>query len=82
MRSTRSRAAKRRAPPLPQPRTGAFMSVEELWREQMPDQSRQQAYALATSGILPFLRTGKRILLIRKPTLEILRGERPPGKAS
>ena len=79
MRTAREKAAKRRAPPLPRRGKGAFMSVEELWREHMPEKGRNQVYALATSGIFPFNRHGRRIDLWRKPTLEIIAGKRPPG---
>lgn len=80
MRTARVKAAKRRVPPLAHPGKGAFMSVEELWRDHMPDKGRNQVYALATSGLFPFLRRGRSIDLLRVPTLEILRGQRPPGE--
>jgi hypothetical protein len=66
-------------PPMP-PGEGALMSVEELWRVHMPTKGRNQVYELAKSGIFPFIRNGKRIDLLRGPTLAILRGERPPGQ--
>jgi hypothetical protein len=47
----------------------------------MPTKGRNQVYELAKSGIFPFIRNGKRIDLLRGPTLAILRGERPPGDA-
>jgi hypothetical protein len=79
MRTARKKAGKPRVPPLPRPGKGAFMSVEELWRDHMPEKGRNQVYALATSGIFPFIRRGRCIDLLRKPTLAILRGDREPG---
>ena len=78
-RSFNNRLTKRRAPPRVRPGTGDFMSVEELWCNHMPEKPRNQLYQLVASGIFPFVRSGRRIDLLRKPTLEILRGERPPG---
>lgn len=72
MRTAKDKAA-------PAKRRGAFMSVDELRRDHMPDKGLLQVYALATSGVFPFIRTGRRIDLLRAPTLAILAGERPPG---
>jgi hypothetical protein len=71
---------KRRAPPRMRPGSGDFMSVEELWRNHAPTKPRNLVFPFATSGIFPFVRSGRRIDLIRKPTLEILAGTRPPGE--
>jgi hypothetical protein len=73
------RITKRRAPPRVRPGTGDFMSVEELWCNHMPEKPRNQLYQLVASGVFPFVRSGRIIDLLRKPTLQILRGERPPG---
>jgi hypothetical protein len=78
MRTAKGKAA--RVPPLARPGKGAFMSVEELWRDHMPEKGRNQVYALATSGLFPYFRRGRCIDLLRKPTLQILRGDRPPGE--
>ncbi len=59
---------------------GSLMSVAEFHTKHVPDKGRNQAYALATSGLFPFIRNGRSIDLLRKPTEAILAGRMPPGE--
>jgi hypothetical protein len=79
MRTANKQVTQRRAPPRVRSGKGALMSVLEFWCNYVPEKPRNQVYPFATSGIFPFVRNGRRIELIREPTIEILAGTRPPG---
>jgi hypothetical protein len=65
---------------LDNPPTGATMSVDDL--AELADMGRNQAYAAVRQGIYPSIRVGEKgkIAVLVQPTLQILRGERPPGE--
>lgn len=64
---------------LKSPPTGFTMSVNDL--AELTDSGRNQAYAAVRQGIYPSIRTARgTIKVLVVPTLQILRGERPPGQ--
>jgi hypothetical protein len=57
---------------------GMTMPVRELLDE-IPDAGRNQVYEMVRAGVFPIIRVGRKIHLLREPTMRILRGEIAPG---
>jgi hypothetical protein len=58
---------------------GMTMPVRELLDE-IPHAGRNQVYEMVRAGVFPIIRVGRKIHLLREPTMRILRGEIPPGE--
>lgn len=66
---------------LANPPTGFTMSVDDL--DEVTNSGRNQAYEAVRQGIYPSIRTeGGAYKVLVVPTLQILRGERPPGSTT
>ncbi len=57
---------------------GLTMSVRELLVA-MPDAGRNQVYGMVSAGVFPVIRVGRKIHLLRVPTMRILRGQLAAG---